>query len=363
MAYNRASKHQYSGFGILLGMVTLSIHWFAPDTLIEALYGQGLFKLVRIAFDHTLALLPIAFFYVLLAVLVFFVYRFVQKWKRSIFMGWKGIATFSLSLVNFLGWVVFAFYWLWGFNYDRVQLKDRLSWDATRFEADQFVEESEQVLTRLADLRMNHEAQVDSALHLLQYQDLQTTLRHETSQIAAQLGYESSSLMSCRSLRPSGILLRWSTAGFYNPFSGECNIDAGLHTLQKPFVMAHEFFHALGVTGEGDCNFLAYITCHNSTNPLAKYSAELGYWRYLRGGLYRSDPATYEALIAKLPEAVIKDMEAIDRAIAKYPDIAPRIRNAMYSAYLKSNKIEDGLANYGQMVQMIMQWKKNNHSF
>ena len=54
----------------------------------------------------------------------------------------------------------------------------------------------------------------------------------------------------CRQILPQGILLRISTAGFYNPLTGECNIDKGLHPLQKPFVMAHELFHGMGITGE-----------------------------------------------------------------------------------------------------------------
>ena len=189
---------------------------------------------------------------------------------------------------------------------------------------------------------------------------IESKLRTATSKIAREIGYTASSNIRCRKLFPKGILLRLGTAGFYNPFTGECNIDDGLHPLQKPFVMAHEFFHGLGVSGEGDCNFLAYITCFQSTDPFIKYAGQLGYWRYLRRGFFQSDPEKYEEAMEQTPEAVLNDLAEIAASIRKYPDIAPRMRDAMYTAYLKSNKIEDGMANYHQIVPLVMTWRRNN---
>ena len=88
-----------------------------------------------------------------------------------------------------------------------------------------------------------------------------------------------------------------------------------------------------------------------------RYSGELGYWRYLRGGFRRRNQVQYEKTYQDLPDAVRADIEAIDARMAAYPDIAPKLRDQMYSAYLKSNKIHDGLANYGRIVQLVLNWR------
>ncbi len=362
MEYTPVGSKRRVYFGILLGVVTLLIHWYAPASLIEELFSRGLFKLVRFLFDHTVAQVPIPFFYLLCIAVIYWVYRSVRLGRSA----WrsKGMHLFKYLLggLNFFGWLIFAFYWLWGFNYDRIQLQDRLPWEPASFDTTDFKQECLDVLHRLGNLRLSHSDAIDAALTSLNYQALEDELRLETSTLAKELGYETSDFLTCRSLKPRGILLRFSTAGFYNPFTGECNLDHGLHTLQKPFVMAHEFFHGLGVSGEGDCNLLAYITCFNAADPVVRYSAELGYWRYLRRNFYRTHPDLYEEEMKLLPAQVRLDLQAIEEAIQRYPDIAPKVRDAMYSAYLKSNKIEDGLANYSRIVTLVMQWRRHQQT-
>ena len=131
--------------------------------------------------------------------------------------------------------------------------------------------------------------------------------------------------------------------------------------LQVPFIMAHEFFHGLGVTGEGDCNFLAYMLCRKSKHAYIRYSGELAYWRYLRGSMYRLNKRKYLETVEELPAQVIADLRDIEAQLARFPDIAPRLRDTLYSAYLKSNKIHDGMANYGRIVAMVMGWKANHY--
>ncbi|MCB0582976.1 MAG: DUF3810 family protein, partial [Phaeodactylibacter sp.] len=69
--------------------------------------------------------------------------------------------------------------------------------------------------------------------------------------------------------------------GLYFPFTGEGHIDAGLHPLQKPYVMAHELAHGYGFGDEGTCNFLGYLACIGSDDPVIAYIGHLNYWRTL----------------------------------------------------------------------------------
>ncbi len=352
-------RRQMDTLGVVLALFALMIHWWAHPTWIEQWYGQGLFVGSRALLDHTIAFLPFAFFYVLLLALLGYVIVLVRDLRRQGWRKWPAWGKLLYRLGGLAGWVIFCFYLLWGFNYDRPALLSRLDWQPAEITEDEFLAEAEAILSGLGPYRLAHDVEVDPSWSQSDFRQIRREIREAALTIAGQYGYIDRSGLKCRELKPQGILLRLGTAGFYNPLSGECNVDVGLHTLQKPFVIAHEFFHGLGVTGEGDCNFLAYVLCARSDHPLIHYSGQLSYWRYLRRSFYRADEELYQRTWDAVPEQVKSDLASIDAQMQKFPDLAPRVRDAMYNAYLKSNKIHDGMANYNRIVSLVINWRKH----
>jgi hypothetical protein len=262
------------------------------------------------------------------------------------------------ALIIWLGWLIFFFYFLWGFNYDRPPVTARVSFMIDQIQEAAFMEECKQQVVILNTLRTQYAEVINLNIDEYPFEHIVDQIVNEAMEIGHQYGFSTRGEPVVRYLKPDGVLLRIATAGFYNPYSGECNIDNGLYEIQKPFVTAHEIFHGLGVTGEGDCNFLAYVLCHSSKDPFIRYSGELGYWRYLAGPLRRTDPTLSETLWNQLDPLVMEDFRNIRERLNKYPDIAPKLRNAFYSTYLRTNKISDGLANYDNIVKMVINWKK-----
>lgn len=348
--------------GLLLGLFSLCLHWFCPPSIIEGLHGKVFFPFFSWILDHTIGFLPFPFFYILIALAGFWIFRFYKKLRLASKNGESLVPSLAIGILSAIGYILSAFYFFWGFNYDRIQLQERLSWQVKPVNREFLMQEARDQVQRLSSLTLNHREAIEHGLSFKNYQALEVAIRQEAVKIAIELGYLGRNRVRCRQLSPSGVLLRISTAGFYNPLSGECNIDKGLHPLQKPFSMAHEFFHGMGITGEGDCNFLAYLLCNQSNNDFIRYSGEIGYWRYMRHSVYVSDKEQYLQMVEALPDLVKQDLKDIDTELAKYPDIAPRIRDAIYGAYLKSNKIHDGLANYNRILQLVINWRQNNES-
>lgn len=354
----RISKFQK--WSIIVGGCCLLVHWFAPAKIIEAIHGHFVFPFMSWMLDHTINLLPFSIIYLLVPLLLYGFFRSLKSFRVASLKLRQTWSYFLLQLISLLAFVVTIFYIFWGFNYDRVQLQDRLSWTLSPISSDEFQAEGKLQVIRLAQFSKQHREEIGENAPYQEYRLLEAIMRKEARALAKELGYLDRNRVRCRQLAPAGVLLRISTAGFYNPLTGECNIDRGLHPLQKPFVMAHEFFHGMGVTGEGDCNFLAYVLCSRSKVDYVRYSGELCYWRYMRHTLRRSDEALYAELVERLPSFVIRDLEEIDEVILKYPDIAPRMRDAIYNAYLRSNKIGDGMANYNRILRLVITWRKNN---
>ncbi len=340
-------------WGLFAGLLCLIVHAWAPATAIEWLYGRLVYPVVCTVMDHTLGRLPIAGTYWLLLLVVVLIGRTISRRHRFNWQ-WRGLLW---SAIAGIGWLIAAFYLLWGFNYDRVGLSERVPWQVEPASSEALWQEGEGQVQRLAAFFADSAFDISKSPMYNRHRLMEAHIVSAAAALARHLGYQNRTRMRCRSLWPSGLLLRISTAGFYNPLTADGNIDPGLHPLQQPFVMAHEAFHGMGVTGEGDCNFLAYLLCHQSSNPLLQYSAELSYWRYIRRHLHRSDGDRYAALVARLPHQVVRDLEDIDETLRRYPDFAPRLRDTLYNAYLHSNKIRDGMANYGQIVHWVMSWR------
>ena len=115
---------------IYLGIFALAIRFlfsFFPNAA-ERLYSRGLFLLIRWVFDHTIALLP---FHSLLLILPILIFIIVRRWVRGRRRKDKGNFKLRLlrtgrHLLSLIGALVFLFFFLWGFNYQRVSVKEQL---------------------------------------------------------------------------------------------------------------------------------------------------------------------------------------------------------------------------------------------
>lgn len=153
--------------------------------------------------------------------------------------------------------------------------------------------------------------------------------------------------------------MRLGTAGVYWPWAAQGNYDAGLHPLQQPAVLAHELAHAYGFGDEGTCSFWAWLAAAEASDPLLRYTLELAYWRQIAGLLRYADPEGYLRWRQEnLDPGIRNDLEAIYANGALYEDIAPALRDATYTAYLKAQGIHEGLLNYGRVVRLVEGYRK-----
>jgi hypothetical protein len=65
--------------------------------------------------------------------------------------------------------------------------------------------------------------------------------------------------------------------GYYNPFSGEGQVNTTIPRFLEPFVSAHEVAHQLGYAKENEANFVAFIACRSYPNPYVSVFHVSGY--------------------------------------------------------------------------------------
>lgn len=334
-----------NGFGLLKG--------FFADTL----YYKYLYQLWRIIYDHTFGLLPFPTVYILFILLFPLLYFIIIKPIRN--KNWKSL---PFRLLNLLAAIYILFYFLWGFNYQQMTLVEKLDFPEINMAKEDLFQEIMTINSNLVFIRQGLKLSNDSIRSVDVPSDLETIIRKNQKEILDSWSLPAFGKVRVRKLLPKGTLLRISTAGVYIPFVSEGHIDAGLHPVQWPFTMAHEMAHGYGVTDEGECNFVAFVTCMNAENSIIRYSGTLGYFRYLLSNyrIYYRDE--YDLLFQQIDSKVIKDIVSINNELNKYPDILPDLRDKIYDSYLKSNGVEAGLHSYSTIIQLVNRWKKSNYN-
>jgi uncharacterized protein DUF3810 len=346
---------------VFLGIFTILVRVILGNfpQIIEQYYSRGIYIGIRTIIDYTIALSPIPLIYLLIfGILCFILFRIFRKKNKQQRIKQR-LTNFIFSLVAFLFGIVFLFLTLWGFNYARVPIENQIGIEPNPLSKEELFQELEISTTEL----INAFAKVKDYDYKV-YEEfvfknsIEDKIRIETIKTFKELGYPTPGRIRARYLYPKGTLLRISTAGFYLPLTGECHVDPGLHPLQIPFVLAHEFSHGYGIGDEGSCNFIGYLTCKNSSNPVIRYSGLLSYWRSVASQYRRFDPDHYKEFRSTIPQGIIDHLREINAQMDKYPDLFPAVRDATYHAYLQTQGIEEGLKNYSRVILLVNAYRK-----
>jgi uncharacterized protein DUF3810 len=165
-----------------------------------------------------------------------------------------------------------AFLALWGLNYRRVRMTERLVLDRAAPTSEQVMGLGLNAVSEMNRLYAGaHEQLVvgaewrDSALRNA-FADVQHAL---ASAPDAQPGRLKRSLL--------GPYFRWAGVdGMVNPFGLEVIANPDLLPFERPFVAAHEWSHLAGYADEAEANFVGWLTCVRAL-PSHQYSG----WFYL----------------------------------------------------------------------------------
>ncbi|MBI1227668.1 MAG: DUF3810 family protein [Bacteroidetes bacterium] len=351
---------QPKNLGIALGLLTILLGWLMPANFVEQWYSRGLFLGIRTMFRALDGWLPFAGVYLLLAgLLIWLGWRARLLFRKSERTWGQRILRALHALLGFAGLVVFLFQWLWGFNYGRVPLEHQMGISPHPLTVDELRNELLIATTEAVRSRQGLEIGEDTVVAKQKIvPNAEDLMRQELRAVLKQYKYPNPNGVRGRTIVPKGILLRFSTAGVYLPFTGEGHVDAGLHYLQLPFVLAHEMSHAYGHGDEGTCNFLAYLSCIHANDPYINYIGHLYYWRYVASEFRAMSPEAYEQFRKALPAGIRADVRAINEEMDKYPDILPELRDAAYNTYLQSQGIAEGMKNYDRVTMLVAAWRQ-----
>lgn len=343
----------------ILGILALIIRYFAiqnPEATDE-IYSRKFFPGIRNVIDMTLGNLPFPSVYLFVAT-VFFVFGLfaVRFYPRK---GWKSkILYFIQALANGTGALVFFFLVLWGFNYHRTPIFQQLSLNPKSLNLEQLKSEIE--ITKRLVVQYRGRITTDSSAinSIMEYADLEKLVRANMNEHLEILGLNFTGKPRTKQFPPPGFMRKMGILGIYFPFTGESYIDPSLHPLEQPFTVAHEMAHSYGVTDEGEANFIAWVICTNSEDPLLRYSGHLRLFQYQLRDFYRIAPDEYKEWVKNLSLGIRNDLNSIREISEAIKPFSMELSRKSNDIFLKSQGVKAGVNSYQQLPMLAFAWRK-----
>jgi predicted small integral membrane protein len=316
----------------------------APAT-VERVYSTGVYP----ALQHVLTTFsnraPFALIDVLLALAAVWLVVLAVALRRLFRRGAPGRGQrLAAGLLLPPAVLYLAFLALWGLNYRRIPLEDKLKFDAAAVTPD--------AARSLADVAVSRINVLYDAAHAAGWADVDASLADAFASAARKAGVATPAVPG----RPRRTLLDWyfrsaAVAGMTDPFFLETLVASDLLPFERPFVIAHEWSHLAGFADEGEANFVGWLACLDGAAPV-QYSGWMSLYAEIVGGLSRSARAEVAARLEPGPR---KDLRALADRLTR--NVNPTVSAAgwrVYDRYLKANRVEGGSASYARVVRLAL---------
>lgn len=315
---------------------------------IEKYYTQQIYPVIATFLSHFSSLFPFSLGDLFYGFLLFLpsILILLLVLKR---ITWK----FALKTVlSVLALAYILFYFLWGFNYYRTDLNQRLEIQKQQPDTENFIRVFEKLVEQVNVSQTEFEnvskAEIDSLVEV-SFEKWAPVLK-----LQYPLGKR-----RAKDITLSRFFARAGISGYYGPFFNEVHVNRHNLPVEYPFVLAHEKAHQFGITSEAEANFYAWVVCSQSESKHLQYSANLAILRYfLRQGMRLEQ---LPEIIEKLDEPVKKDLMTIRQHWQELRnEKIDQVASKANDAYLKANKVEQGIQDYSGVVKHIMDFSADS---
>lgn len=256
------------------------------------------------------------------------------------------------------------FYALWGVQYARAPVDDRLGWTAatTTFSQEQSDNELESLCAELVDhVNRLHDklhggpmksrpvdidvARVDAALD--------ESFRRVTTHLDLHASF-GEPRGPAKAIATSKLMSFLGLSGFYFPWTGEANYNDLPPLWQRVHTIAHEKSHQRGIMSEDEANFFGFLACIAAEDPFAEYCGYLFGQRHLLRQLALRNEQRARELIARRHPGVQKDVNDANEFWRTHRGWAMQAARNVNDRFLKIHRVRGGIESYGRVTRLLV---------
>ncbi|RZK81043.1 MAG: DUF3810 domain-containing protein [Pedobacter sp.] len=349
----RAYRQKTTRFILLATLSAIVLCVGYSSQTVEHLYSDRLYLFTSIVQRFISSLLPFALGDFLYLLLIIYILKSIIDFAKRLFrksLKLPDRVNIPLQVINFSLILYLTFKILWGLNYSRPPIAKQLGIENEKYNTEQLVSLGQFFISKLNNLqnvkRTKFSVDQLSKIASSSYADLEKENPIFEYHIA-----------SVKPVLNSWVITKIGIEGYYNPLSGEANINMRLPDVALPFVSCHEIAHQLGIGREDEANLIGYLAAINSTNQYFQYSAAYAMLKSILFEIRIKSPEDYDKLYATINKTTIRDFE-VDRDFwRKYNNEMFGYLDIAFDRFLKLNNQSKGTDSY----QDIVLWLYNIH--
>jgi len=315
--------------------------------LVEQWYSTRIYPLIQQILTPVSNLVPFALLDVLLIValctaIVVLVRGFREARRKK---GWRPLLATLARLVTTSALIYLVFLAIWGLNYRRVPMAERLVLDRSA---------SPEAILELGRTSVRQLNALHSPAHAEGWRTSpwrERRMRDAFDEVLVRLSDAGPAVPGRLKSSLLGPYFRWTTVdGMINPFGLEAIANPDLLPFERPFVAAHEWAHLAGYADESEASFVGFLTCIRASTPVA-YSGWLFLYWQINSEVSSGDR---RELASALQDGPRRDLAAISERMRSGE--VPLLRDAgwrVYDQYLKANRVEEGVRSYGLVLTLL----------
>jgi len=347
-------RSKWARFGMLILLVALIRMAAAFSDPVETYYSRLTFPYISLFLRYALGFLPFSVGDLLYVLIIFWVCYQTWIFFQRMLSGTDRKASIARALYKTTTGILLVyclFYVLWGLNYYRRGIEMQFGFPKKQIRNHELLTLTEDLKNQLNRLKVN----CANRPYSLEY--LKTTASKSYEQLHLKFPFIHYRQPSVKPSVFSTIGNYMGFLGYYNPFTGESQINRACPSFLQPFVACHEVAHQIGYASESEANFIGFIASVHSDIPDVQYSAYLHMYLYASGKLRWMDTASAKRIYKELTPAVQKDIRLYKAYLLRYQNPIQDGSDVLYDFYLKQNLQKKGLESYGEVVEWLLAYK------
>jgi hypothetical protein len=250
-----------------------------------------------------------------------------------------------LNVLTLLAFVWLLFLTLWGFNYRRVPLSEKLAFDERRLTVDHVTQ-----IARAAVVQMNRLHDPAHAGPPRSLDELASALAPAMEAAARQVKIAPPLPSRPKQTWLAPYFRRAGIDGMTDPFFLETLLAPNLIDVEQPAALAHEWGHLAGLADESEASFFGWLTCLAADAP-AQYSGWIALYPHLLAAVPEAGRASLQKQLGPGPR---QDFEKIAARLQESNERIRSAANTTYDKFLKANRVAEGIESYDAVIRLVV---------
>lgn len=251
--------------------------------------------------------------------------------------------------------IYIAFNLFWGINYNRQGIASQLGLTMEKY--------TPQDLKMVNNILLDKVNKNKAAIIRKGALPLTSNEIFKRSDIAYNEAYKKYAFLEYRNPSVKTSLWGWlgnylGFTGYYNPFTGEAQVNTTVPKFLQAYTTCHEIAHQLGYAKENEANFVGYLAASSSKDSLVLYSVYLDLFLYADRNLYSVDSAAAKLFAQQLLPEVKADLKEVRDFNRRHQNPVEPVIRWLYGKYLQSNQQPLGVLSYDEVTGFLIAYYK-----